>query len=129
MVIIGTPSQHLCVASEGSADQLRVALVAPGIRAEIDVYVFREFGALVALFDSMEDSWRGWEGERSWASLEGELTLRARHVGSAIEIVVGMRSMFPPVDGEWSVRAELRVEVGAQLSAIVRDLRTLVATP
>jgi len=132
MVIIGTPSKRLVFESDGNPDYLRAALVAPGLRAQIEVYVYyavKELGDLTAFFDSMEAAWRGWAGDKTWASLEGELSLSARHVGSAIAIVVDMRSTFDSAGGDWSVRAELRVDAGAQLSAIARDLRVLVVAP
>ena len=136
MVIIGTPSQHLVLTATGNRDVLRATVVAQGLRAELDVWAFSAtdvgvtaFGDLVRFFESMEEDWRGWAGERAWLSLEGELTLTARHLGSTVVVAVELHSFLHPADGNWQASLEIRVDAGAQLSAIAGDLRALVAQP
>ena len=42
-----------------------------GLCASTQVYAYR-FEGLLDLFDDLALSWRGWSGEKSWASLESE---------------------------------------------------------
>jgi hypothetical protein len=36
---------------------------------------------LYGFFERLSDDWRGWEGVREWRSLEGEMSIDARHDG------------------------------------------------
>jgi hypothetical protein len=44
-------------------------------------------------FSELAGAWRGWEGERTWGSLEGEVDLRATHnkLGT-VRLPVALRS-------------------------------------
>jgi hypothetical protein len=71
------------------------------------------------LFARMSAHWRGWEGELSWSSPEGELTLhctqdRTGHVAIRVEL----RSGSPSSD--WSVRTTVMAEAG-QLEELARQ--------
>jgi hypothetical protein len=37
------------------------------------------FQGLADFFAALEADWRGWSGSRRWESLEGELSIEARH--------------------------------------------------
>ena len=70
------------------------------------------------LFVAMAEKWRGWDGQLSWGSLEGELTLtcsqdRAGHVAIRVELRSG------PMETDWSVRATVWAEAG-QLEEMAR---------
>jgi len=58
-------------------DYFTVALDAGDCNAELGVYAFADAHGLADLFVSMAEEWRGWEGEKSWCSLEGEFELHA----------------------------------------------------
>ena len=66
--------------------------------------------SLDEFLSSLADDWMGWKGERTWDS-GGELSLRARHAGSHVELEIGMRR-----DGLWQAQVEVTVGVGAELS-------------
>jgi hypothetical protein len=75
------------------------------------------FADLVAYFDGLERDWRGWSGVRRWQSLEGELTIDARHAGH-IRIEVRLKSAM-----WWTASGELTLEPGEQLSQLAAGLR------
>ena len=79
-------------------------------------------------FRSLDQDWRGWPGERQYASVEEDLVLSARH-GGRIELSVTLtgeaaRDISTRVG--WTVQAVVGVEPGEELSRFVRDLDCLV---
>ena len=52
---------------------------ADGVRSSRTVFMFSfDWEALATFFADMSDSWRGWDGERSWNSIEHDLSITAR---------------------------------------------------
>ena len=80
-----------------------------------------EFGdGLVLFFRDLASSWRGWDGEKEYASLEGGLAISATHDGlGTVSLRVQLRQPWPP---EWSAEAVLDVGVDADLEAQVRSI-------
>jgi hypothetical protein len=77
---------------------------------------------LARLFAEMAAEWRGWEGVKSWESLEGDLGVAAEHDGlGQITIRVGLRRWEAPP--EWEARADLTIDAGEQLTGAASDLR------
>ena len=73
---------------------------------------------LPAFFEGLAREWRGWAGERTWSSLEGDLSLtatadRAGHVSIRVALVGG------PLQ-RWSAETVLMIEAG-QLEAIAAE--------
>jgi hypothetical protein len=86
--------------------------------------VYEHGTALRSFFQQLAAAWRGFEGVRSYASLEGDLTIDATHDGHGMvrcRVVVG--SLSPP---EWSLEAVVEFGAGAHLERIARDIETLV---
>ena len=88
-----------------------------GARARVGTYMS---GGLAELFGELAADWRGWDGQKAWRSLEGELQLtatadRAGHV----TLLTRLREGAPPL---WSVELTLVVEAG-QLEQIAREAR------
>ena len=55
-----------------------VEVAAPGISVTQRVFMFGfDWPALATYFEDLSDSWRGWEGAREWASVEGDLRIHA----------------------------------------------------
>jgi hypothetical protein len=75
------------------------------------------------LFEEMALQWRGWEGKKEWAALEGELRLTATsdHTGH-IELVVVMGDFANPAN--WQLEASLQLEAG-QLEQLARSTTAL----
>lgn len=77
-------------------------------------------GGLADLFGEMAAQWRGWEGVKTWSSLEGELHLAAEadrtgHVTLTTRLSEGAPSV-------WSVELVLVLEAG-QLERLAREAR------
>lgn len=79
---------------------------------------------LSEFIQSVEDDWRGWEGERSWHSLEGGLRIDAKHSGRAVELTVVVRSSYEP--DAWELRIPFAVEPGEQLSALATAAASMI---
>jgi hypothetical protein len=81
-----------------------------GLEAIARVSSYMSFG-LGEFFAGLASDWKGWEGERKWSSMEGELTLSARTDGLGhVYLLVYLCNGTPPT---WDVRAELCLEAGA----------------
>jgi hypothetical protein len=81
---------------------------------------------LRAFVRTLADDWRGWDGVRTWDSLEKELSLDARHDRRGyVSIGVTLRR----TGGGWSARTVFVLEAGEQMSRFAADLGQLLETP
>jgi hypothetical protein len=71
---------------------------------------------LGAFFRELSENWRGWEGKKSWATLEGELELSATS-DSQGHIRLAYVVKRPHTDYQWELTGALELEAG-QLAAI-----------
>jgi hypothetical protein len=84
-VVIGSyeTKLHLSCTDRGR-DGIPTIIVAgldgPGLSASVAAYDNR-YGQFAVFLEALADSWRGWEGERTFNSLEGEFEITARHDG------------------------------------------------
>lgn len=85
-----------------------------------------EFQGLADFFANLAVGWRGWDGERSWESCEGDLRLDARHAYGHVQLRVTLRADGPGWGNSgWTAIADLTLDPGEQLSAIAADLAAL----
>ena len=82
------------------------------------------FADLVLFFQRLAADWRGWEGERSYESLEKDPRLSATHDGH-VRLVVQLAQTSTP-DG-WSVSGVLRLEPGEEMTRVASDVAALLA--
>ncbi|MEV0696944.1 DUF6228 family protein [Saccharopolyspora sp. NPDC050389] len=127
MVRIGSDHEHLDLTLI-KADRLTLAatVVGSGIKATHVVqphYSDEGFGDLADYFTALEQAWRGWDGPRSWRSLEGELSLTASHTGSHVLLRVELEN--GPFNGtaEWTARLDLIIDAGEELSHAADGVR------
>jgi hypothetical protein len=112
-------------AAQGSRheDSVTAMLVHEGLEACAGVYIPPGHGGLDgldSLFVTMADQWRGWAGEKSWNSLEGELSLSCTHDGLGhVKVAVELRPDL--LDESWTARAVLVVWAGS-LGQIARSV-------
>jgi len=130
-VVVGRDEQALILrdvirGGGGEIWSVGVEVVDAGLRAELTVasHYAVGFDDLVEFFAGMAESWRGWDGDRVYESLEHELRIVGRHLGSRVRIVVKLAQASDP-DG-WSVRATFTVDAGEQLSTAAHDLSALL---
>lgn len=111
-------------AGDGKVDTFDVTLSIPGA-GSITKTVY-EFGTdLPRFFRSIAADWRGFDGVKTFASLEGELWIEARHDGiGTVYCLVSIRHPGPPI---WELSAELDFGAGAQLAAIADSVEHLLA--
>lgn len=115
---------------DGCCQSARTGFQAPGLAAETTVMLdpYRE-APLQDFFAGLAADWRGWAGTRGWTALEHEMTIEARHDGRA-NVVIAVTLRRPEqafADDAWSARAVFTVEAGEELTAVARDLASLLA--
>jgi hypothetical protein len=66
-------------------------------------------GAIVELLGELAENWRGWSGDRTWQSVEGDLQLSCRHDGRGhVTCTVTLQAL----DGEWRAEGDVILEAG-----------------
>jgi len=96
----------------------------------LDHEVFSSGGdGLPAFLAGLATDWRGWEGTRSWHTIEHGLTVEATHHGNRARLLLIVRP--DPDSGweqnDWEVRLPLLVAPGESLAHIATAARTLFA--
>jgi hypothetical protein len=109
------------VRSGNEVASFTATLTADGMKASTGVYVMSGDG-IANLFEEMAAEWRGWDGVKTWESLEGDLEVAAEHdrLGQITLRVMLRRWQSPP---EWEARADLTIDAGEQLANTARELR------
>jgi hypothetical protein len=77
-------------------------------------------------FGELAASWRGWDGDKSWAALEGDVVIAASHDGrGTIGVVVELRGL-PSIrsDPDWRAALVLTLDAGA-LDGLARQAKAL----
>jgi len=97
---------------------------APGLSSATQVYVLGGCDCLNRFWRDLAENWRGWEGTRSWRSLEGDLELSATsdrlgHVALEVRLMEG-------APFQWRVQGKISLEAG-QLGRIAAAARTFCA--
>jgi hypothetical protein len=78
--------------------------------------------SLAKFLQTLDDDWRGWDGERVWKSEEAELRLTAQHdKTNTVTMIVVLEDGAPP---RWSCRAELELDPGV-FRQLANDARRL----
>jgi hypothetical protein len=127
----GRADDGLCFANvnrgpDGAIWSVEARLQTPGLDAALQVssHYATGFADLVLFFQRLAADWRGWEGERSYESLEKDLRLSATHDGH-VRLVVQLAQTSTP-DG-WSVSGVLRLEPGEEMTRVASDVAALLA--
>lgn len=99
VVGVGTPTKatfHPPSPRGPHSHQLLVDVAHGALRASATVYLVDPSGdGLPEFFEKLAEDWRGWDGERRWVSLEGELAVgatndRRGHCSFTIEVQDGL---------------------------------------
>ena len=95
-------------------------LSGPGATAQRRVVAFAPFGDFRILFAEMAHDWRGWEGTKRWASLEGELKFSCASDGLGhVTIEIDLETE-PVAPSNWRTTGGIVVEAG-QLDALAKS--------
>ena len=104
----------------GTADNLRYTATLATEAGECTVDVWEYHSTLAAFIRSMADDWAGFDGERTYVTIEDHLTIACRHDGlGTVRCLVTIGQVWPP---EWSMTAELEFGAGAHLERIADDV-------
>ena len=131
VVEIGSASEHLRLApstGDPHRDHLVAHLVSDGLAATRTVYAHdgSAWRELAEFFAGLAQDWRGWTETRGWASLEGDLMIRARHEHGRVLLHVTLSQDRGGRGGRgWPVAAGLALEPGEQLSRVAAELARL----
>jgi hypothetical protein len=116
---------------DGYVRTARVEIRADGLEAHSTVTLDPAPGPwnLEEFFTGLAADWRGWTGQRRWRALEGEMTIEARHDGRAhvLLAVTIKRPQLTHAEDAWSARVVFTMEAGEQLTAVARDLASVLA--
>jgi hypothetical protein len=110
----------LIAASDPASDRFDISVTTPAVSATRSSSTYL-VGSPASFFDGLSASWHGWEGERTWSTLEEDFRLAARsdHLGH-IEMLVRMKSDSSPAD--WEVSVRLHLEAGG-LDRLAGEIR------
>jgi hypothetical protein len=78
---------------------------------------------LVDFFRELADHWHGWDGERTWRSLDASMWIAARHDGKALVTLVATLQQSSYLPDAWLARVCLTVEAGEQMRSLAADVR------
>lgn len=127
VVLLGTRSNGITLldvqrAGSAPAHEALVEVTSDGLSASTWVYEYPDFQRLIDYFRGIELDWRGWNGVREWASLEGQLAITAQHTGAHIELAVKLQRSL-----DWRAETEFSVGAGEDVSSAVRALEGVLA--
>jgi len=115
---------ELTLSTEGfpASEKLEVSLVGPSCSARLATSTYYS-GSPALLFRKMAASWRGWEGELCWSTLEGEfkMTATADRLGHILLLAELHSDAYPR---EWELKARLDLEAGA-LEQLCRSIEAV----
>ena len=105
---------------DGPPDNLRFAATLTTESGECAVEVWEYNSGLAAFLRAVANDWAGFDGERTYATIEGHLELSCRHDGhGTVTCRVTLGQPWPP---EWSMKAVLELGAGAHLERIASDV-------
>ena len=113
------------IGSGSVVDYLTVRVEGPELLAGRQVYAgwIDGFANLASWFEGLAESWRGWNGEQAFESIEHDLRLSATHDGH-VRMAIDLWESSEPRG--WRVKAELRIDPGEQLSLAANELSALL---
>ncbi len=120
-MIDGSSGRRVTLADlSGSAENLRYSATLTTETGECTVGVWEYNSSLAAFVRSLADDWAGFEGERTYDSIEGHISLVCRHDGQGtVSCRVTIGQVWPP---EWSMTADMEFGAGVHLERIAGDV-------
>ncbi|WP_144660124.1 DUF6228 family protein [Paenarthrobacter nicotinovorans] len=109
--------------SDGTSEYLIVTADLGGLRASKRVYDFDGWSALLSYFEELERDWRGWDGDKSFDSLERDFRLSAKHDGH-VRVTFEIENFDRP--DPWTAMGVVNLDPGEELTAAVESLRALL---
>jgi hypothetical protein len=110
--------------SDRDGGHYRVTLTGPNFHGDCSVYAYEPASHISAFFQDMATNWRGWQGKKEWASLEGELAFAAT-IDSTGHISLSVRLRSGPYPYDWTLSIVLLLEAGG-LEQIARQVERFI---
>lgn len=108
--------------SNRNGDYFDAELAGDSISAKKGIWGYTDTAFLIDLFDSFARDWKGWEGARHWAAIEGDLDLTATSdTLGHIRLDVILCNNNP--EDDWKVDAPVYLDAGG-LEALASKVRT-----
>lgn len=101
-----------------------VDLVGDGLAATRSVFVIDGSG-LDVFFAELAEHWRGWEGMRSWASAEYDLSIDARAASGGHNHLRFIARNGPIAT--WSAHIDVVVDAGEEMTFLARELAAFLS--
>ena len=109
-----------------AGESFTISIKDDGLQVERTVFVYsHDWIAFAAFFQDPADSWRGWDGTKTWESIEHDLTIEARsdagrHCLLSFTVRNGpMRTWTAQIDG-------ISIDAGEDLASLARAVRSWV---
>jgi Family of unknown function (DUF6228) len=101
----------------GELSSIVATLEVEGLRASkrINVHYATCMDELIAYLDDLAEHWQGWNSVKIYQSLEGDLTLNARHDGTGHVLLDVELKRNHPSHG-WSANGQIVTDPGAQMN-------------
>lgn len=122
LVITCSETRATFTLARQEADYWQADLKGRELSCSASVYAFMGDG-IDEFFRSMARDWRGWDGVRSWSSLEGELELEASSDGRG-HTRLRLRMALDPAR-DWRIDVVLVIEAGS-LDELAAGAKALV---
>ena len=124
MVIKSSAGSDVFRVGPRQGDYLTLEFEGHSLRAVSKIYLYDDNSSLLKLFENLGQNWKGWEGVKSWSSLEGDFTLscsadKLGHVFMAIELV--NRTVEP----NWTIKTSLQIDSGS-LETVLSQAKSLL---
>ena len=123
-VQFGSDACRITVSRE-EVETLRVTIMERNLSATKVVYgAYSDgFDRLAEFFTGLARDWRGWEGERTYESLEHQLRIVATHDGH-VHLKVRLWQSTDP--NGWSVETRLTLEPGEELARLADSMTRFI---
>ncbi|WP_418957824.1 DUF6228 family protein [Streptomyces tritici] len=122
---------RLCDARDAGRDAVHHAVEAraPGLAARLDEVVAWTWGGdgLAAFLERLAAEYRGWDGERSWETDDGDLAVSVFRSGGLVGLTWTLRP-WRRAAGGWSASVTTWVEAGEQMAGLAADVRHFLAS-
>lgn len=110
-----------------ASGSLVVELRSEGLELVQSVFMISfDWDALGSLFSDMAESWRGWDGEKEWSSLESHLRISATsdHLGHCI---LNFTVQDHPEFTWRTIVHGLVLDAGEEMAALAEEIRLFIA--
>jgi hypothetical protein len=110
--------------SNRNGDYFDVELAGDAVSAKKGIWGYTDTDFLAGLFESIAQDWKGWNGERQWAAIEGDLRITATcdklgHI--RLDVVIRNNDL----EDDWQLDVPIYLDAGG-LDVIASNMRRFI---